>query len=606
MQKRPFKNIALFGFLLGILFIVFIQFLSSRNINRLIHGNQSLLNQLQVQNDLRKMEADIIKVESDIRGYVISLDTSFLHEVKTKMSSIDHQLAVIKTGLQPADRADEMELLKTLVKRKNDFGYKVLETVETQGKLPAQALINDGQGKVLRDSIRYVINRLDEARQKNSEYISSSVAESGRKARIWGAVMAIIACTLLVFAFWYILNLIYDQQKSIAYLNDSERKIKEASLMKEQFMANMSHEIRTPMNAIIGFTNILKRTELKPEQRQYVQNIHSAGENLLALINDILDLSKIESGMMQLEDTNFSLRSLVSSVSAMFHEKIQEKGLKYEAVTDDNVPDILCGDAVRLTQILVNLLGNAVKFTENGEINFSCHLLHSGEHRVEIQIIIKDTGIGIAKEKQARIFERFQQAETETTRKFGGTGLGLSIVRQLVELQGGSINLKSEPGKGSEFSIKLPFKLPDEEKMLSEALASENHAISVNDVKILIAEDNVMNQQLIKHLMKNWGMSFVLVNNGAEAVAKIKGEEFSVILMDIQMPEMDGYTATGIIRNELKSEIPIIAMTAHAMTGEKERCLQLGMNDYISKPLKETVLYNIIAQYSYYNAKPKT
>lgn len=606
MQKHPFKNIALLGFLLGILFIVFIQFLSSRNINRLIHGNQSLLSELQVQNDLRKMEADIITVESDIRGYLVSGKPDFLEDVEAKRASIAHQLATIKSTLHLPGRIQEMELLEGLVKRKTDFGHQVLQVYKTEGEEPAKSLFNIGEGKALRDSIRYIINSLDKARQKSSENISGSIAENGRKARIWGAVMAIIACGLLVFAFWYILNLSYDQQKSIAYLNESEKRIKEAALMKEQFMANMSHEIRTPMNAIIGFTNILKRTELRPEQRQYVQNIHSAGENLLALINDILDLSKIESGMMILEDTNFSLRSLISSVSAMFYEKMQEKGLSYAAEVDDKVPDILCGDAVRLTQILVNLLGNAVKFTEKGEIRTEAELLQASEKHAEIKIIIKDTGIGIAKEKQAKIFERFQQAEAETTRKFGGTGLGLSIVRQLVELQGGSIQLVSEPGKGSVFTIHLSYKLPDEEKMLSEALAAESHTVSINDVRVLIAEDNAMNQQLIKHLMKNWAMNFVLVNNGAEAVEMLKKEDFSVILMDIQMPEMDGYTATGIIRNELRSEIPIIAMTAHAMAGEKERCLQLGMNDYISKPLKETVLYNIIAQYSYYNAKPKT
>jgi CheY-like chemotaxis protein/two-component sensor histidine kinase len=386
----------------------------------------------------------------------------------------------------------------------------------------------------------------------------------------------------------------------IADLNESRRKIKEASSLKEQFLANMSHEIRTPMNAIIGFTNILKRTNLEAEQRSYVQNIHSAGENLLALINDILDLSKIEAGMIQLEETNFSLRSLIGSIAAMLDEKIKEKKLYLTTEIKEAVPDIVTGDAARLTQILVNLLGNAIKFTEVGGVKLIVDVLHVDKDKVNLKFNIIDTGIGIAKEKQEAIFERFQQAEAETSRRFGGTGLGLSIVKELVELQGGSLSLESKPGKGSEFIMQIEYKLPDEEKMLSEALAAaEINTVSLNEVKVLIAEDNPMNQQLIKHLMKNWVIDHTIVNNGAEAVEALKNENFSIVLMDIQMPEMDGYTATAVIRNELKLQIPIIAMTAHAMMGEKEKCLQLGMNDYISKPLKETILYNIIAQYSF-------
>ena len=461
-------------------------------------------------------------------------------------------------------------------------------------------MISSGRGRVLRDSISAIITKIDSTRQAELIAIIDSNKRSGMQARLLGVIMGVIACGLLVFAFWYILNLSSRQQKIIAYLNESERKIKEASSLKEQFLANMSHEIRTPMNAIIGFTNILKRTNLEEEQRKYVQNIHSAGENLLALINDILDLSKIEAGMIHLEETNFSLRSLINSIAAMFDDKVKDKNLYLKTEIKENVPDILTGDAVRLTQILVNLLNNAIKFTDVGGVRLCVEVTKEEKDKVKLKIKIIDSGIGIAKEKQATIFERFQQAEAETTRRFGGTGLGLSIVKQLVDLQGGRLTLQSETGKGTEFIIDIEYKLPDEEKMLSEALAAaEINTVSLNEIKVLIAEDNPMNQQLIRHLMKNWSINHSIVNNGAEAVEALKKENFSLILMDIQMPEMDGYTATGVIRNELNLRIPIVAMTAHAMTGEKEKCMQFGMNDYISKPLKETILYNIIAQYSY-------
>ena len=606
MQKHPFKNIALLGFLIAIIVIVFIQFLAGRNINRLVRGNQSLLNELKIQNDLRQIEADILTLESDVRSAVISESVEDIKNAEAKAKNIDAGMTTLHEMLGSPERAAEATQMSYLINEKIAFNRSILAAFHKNGKNAAETIINTGRGKKLRDSIFKVISTLDSTRRENISKITNSIGHSGDQARIWGGFMALLACSLLGFAFWYVMDLFSHQQKNIAFLNESKQQMKEASSMKEQFMANMSHEIRTPMNAIIGFTNILKRTNLDPEQRQYVQNIHAAGENLLALVNDILDLSKIEAGMMQLEQKNFSLQSLFSSVSNMFREKMTEKGLAYNVEIDEKIPDILCGDAVRLTQVLVNLLGNAIKFTESGGIRLSALLLRSSEREAEIQITVADTGIGIAKEEQARIFERFQQAEAETTRKFGGTGLGLSIVRQIVEIQGGKLNLISEPGKGSEFVVTIPYELPDEEKMLSEALALESDVVSIKDVKVLIAEDNPMNQQLIRHLMKNWEIQFSIVGTGAEAVEALKTDSFSMVLMDIQMPVMDGYKAIEVIRQELQSDIPVIAMTAHAMVGEKEKCIQLGMNDYISKPLKETVLYNIIAQYSYYGAKPKT
>jgi signal transduction histidine kinase/DNA-binding response OmpR family regulator len=598
MRRPEFRYWVLWLFLLGVLIIVFLQVISGYNINRLIQGNKILMNELKIQNELRRLETDILVVESDIRGAVITSNPDHLKNIRRKIEAVDYSLGFLDEQFFSQVPREEIHNLQRLVDAKIQFSNDILEAFYSRGKIAAEEVINSNVGQVLRDSIATTIDRLENIRQSKLAETISSNESTGRSARLWGVIVTTIALMAVVLAFWYVLNQGWQQQKIIRLLNESDRRNREVADMKEQFLANMSHEIRTPMNSILGFTNLLRRTSLNEQQRDYVQNLHSAGENLLALVNDILDLSKIEAGMMHLEEIRFSLHSLVSSVGAMFMEKMKEKDISFEVEIDNDVPDIVQGDAVRLTQILVNLVSNSVKFTEAGKITLRVNVVTISDSSVRLSISVKDTGIGIAPEKQAAIFERFQQAEAETTRRFGGTGLGLAIVKQLVDLQKGEISLNSRPGKGTEFFLVLDYKLPDIDKLFSEAMAAESETLSLTRIKALIAEDNLMNQHLISHLMKSWSIDFTLVSNGAEAVEELKRGAYSIVLMDIQMPEMDGYTATGIIRNELHNQVPIIAMTAHAMMGEKEKCLHLGMNDYVSKPIKETVLYNIIARHA--------
>ena len=570
--------------------------MSGYNINRITQSNKGLLKELQIQNNLRRLETNVLLVESDVRGAVMTGNQAHLGLVEKKNTEIEEALKQLQSLLANDTLNNGFSRLTVLTNQKDEFNQRILNVFKTQGRDSATALINTNRGKNIRDSIISVIAQLENERSEKFRAATASIESTGKTARTWGFFITAVALLALILSFWFVINQGRQQQRMIRALNESEKRTKDLAHMQEQFLANMSHEIRTPMNSILGFTNLLKRTELNPMQREYIQNIHSSGENLLTLVNDILDLSKIEAGMMHLEESRFSLRSMVSSVGAMFIEKIREKDLRFNVHIDKDVPDILAGDAVRLTQILVNLISNAVKFTEEGEISAHVKLLSSTNKDARIGICVKDSGIGIAPEKQAAVFERFQQAELETTRRFGGTGLGLSIVKQLVEMMNGSIRLKSELNKGSEFIVELPYKLPDVDQLYSEALAEQEEQVPLQKIKILIAEDNLMNQQLVRHLMKSWSMDYTLVSTGAEAVEELKKNSYSIVLMDIQMPDMDGYTATSVIRNELNLDVPIIAMTAHAMVGEKEKCLQLGMNDYVAKPIKETVLYNIIAR----------
>jgi CheY-like chemotaxis protein/two-component sensor histidine kinase len=391
----------------------------------------------------------------------------------------------------------------------------------------------------------------------------------------------------------------------IRELNASEKKVKEAAQVKQNFMANMSHEIRTPMNAILGFTNLLQRKNLDEESKEYIQTIQKSGEGLLAIINDILDLSKIEAGMVRIGSAPFSIRELVHSIEVMLKPKAAEKQLKLSVAVEASVPDTLEGDAIRLTQILVNLTGNALKFTSKGNVSISISNEGISGNVINAGITVSDTGIGVEKEKLQHIFERFLQAEDSVTRKYGGTGLGLSIVRDLVLLQNGNISVQSEPGKGTSFKLTIPYKI-SADKVISHSTEVNGLPVQSNfdDICILVVEDNEINQSLIKHLFKTWQLNFDLANNGREAVDKLWLKKYELILMDIQMPEVDGYTATQEIRSKLKLDTPIIAMTAHAFPGEREKCLSYGMNEYISKPIREEQLYKLITQFTLLNTAP--
>ncbi|MCW3120169.1 MAG: response regulator [Chitinophagaceae bacterium] len=493
--------------------------------------------------------------------------------------------------------------LNVLVNKKIEFNQQVIDTFNETGKYAAERLINANGGKRLTDSIFDVVEDVDSSRQVSLSQIIDSVDNSGTAAQNRGLILAVVACVFCIVAFWYIVNQSMQQQRLIYILDASEKKVKEAAHIKEQFLANMSHEIRTPMNAMLGFTNILHRTNLDAAQKQYVENIQAAGEKLLAIVNDILDLSKIEAGMMRIEPAPFNIRGLLHSVETMFYEKAKQKQLHLNFVIEDGIPDILEGDAVRLTQVLVNLLGNAIKFTLSGEINVSVKPVALTDNKINIQFAIKDTGIGIAKEKQQTIFERFQQAEADTTRRYGGTGLGLSIAKQIIDLQNGTIKVNSEPGQGTEFIFELPYVISKETgEIARQDGTGTGRKKLLYKANLLIAEDNPMNQQLMKHLMHSWHFDFDMVSNGKEVIDAVQRKSYDIVLMDIQMPDMDGYTATGVLRNELHLNIPVVAMTAHAMAGEKEKCIRFGMNDYISKPINETDLYNLILRYIDFNS----
>jgi len=367
----------------------------------------------------------------------------------------------------------------------------------------------------------------------------------------------------------------------------------ETQKFRQQFLANMSHEIRTPMNAIVGLTNLLIKTPVNEQQEKYLQVIKKSGANLLVIINDILDLAKIESGKMELESVPFPLINAVHNIQTILSLKAEEKGIKMIADIGSDVPEYVLGDETRITQVIMNLAGNAIKFTEKGSVKLSVTIESKDKDTYRVHFSLKDTGIGIPEDKLDTIFESFGQASSATTRKFGGTGLGLTISRQLVEMHGGELKVRSTFGKGSEFYFTIPYVVAD--KPAEEVGAEFGDQEKLAGMKILLVEDNEFNQMVAVDTLQDLfpDLKVDVALHGKEAVAMVQESDYRFVFMDIQMPEMDGYEATREIRklkDEHKKNIRICAMTANVTKEEIDKCLAVGMNDYLMKPFDQEVL----------------
>lgn len=378
---------------------------------------------------------------------------------------------------------------------------------------------------------------------------------------------------------------------------------------KQEFVANVSHEIRTPMNAIIGYSELLSLTDLSPQQRDHLEAIRYSGELLVSIINDILELSKIEAGKLELDSTDFNLRKLLAGLNHIFEHQARQKAIRFHIRIDENIPDCLIGDPLRLNQVLMNLVSNAIKFTSKGEVNVQAGLLPSlgDEDELLLEFRISDSGIGIQEEKLESIFESFTQARSDTARKFGGTGLGLTICKRLVELQGGSITVQSEVKKGSEFRVLLPLRAGSC-KDAANGDSGDEIADFYPSYHILIAEDNQLNQRLAQENLKLFGHTSETASNGKIAIEMALTGRFDLAIMDVQMPKIDGCEATRRIREAEKEgeHLPIIAMTAHVSKEERKKCQSAGMDDFVPKPFRQSDLKSAITRVMAGREIPKT
>lgn len=396
---------------------------------------------------------------------------------------------------------------------------------------------------------------------------------------------------------------ISSQKKMESDLMDANQIAQASSKAKELFLANMSHEIRTPLNAVIGLSNLLKNTELNPEQTVFATNIYNSAQSLILLVNDILDISKIESGKLEVNNSEFNLNQSVSTILSSCSYLAEKKNLGLELEIDDKLSDFYSGDELKICQILINLLNNAVKFTTSGKVILRIDNLKENEGLHEIRFAVEDTGKGIAEEALKTVFDDFSQEDNTISKEYGGTGLGLSISKKLVTILGGELLVKSKVGIGTTFSFSIVLK--DTIKEMKVDLNKEENQIDWEKIKILTVEDNHVNQFVVESTIKSWGGKTAIANNGQEALNMLAEEEFDIILMDMQMPIMDGIAATKFIRQEMKSTIPIIAFTANALKKEMDKCFAVGMDDYISKPFQEEQLKSKILNLVIQSKDPK-
>lgn len=597
--KKAAYKILLFVVTFLIVFIgiiVYSQIYSQRNVRSLRKANENASATFEINNRLQELvyysEAMDIAIKEKSKTLVPFAKNSFADS----LSIISESITFLKKQDQKNGTAEYKNVIN-LIEGKNNTITEIINAKPAYSYAKIETLLPDAQN----DSLFSVVNLLEIKLENNLKATFEKTSNFSESALNSSKILAILFILALAILGTMIIKKLIEQVAFISKLGREKDRADKSAMVKEQFLANMSHEIRTPINAVVGFTGLLQKTLLDADQKQFVNLIEHSGQNLLAVVNDILDISKIEAGMMRITKHPFKLKEVCDSIKMMFEHKVADKNLVLKFVYDKKLPDTIIGDDERLKQVLINLLNNAIKFTQRGSVTLAVKLLKTNANDIKVQFAVTDTGIGIAEDKIATIFERFEQAENDTARQFGGTGLGLSIVEKIVSLQNGSVKIDSTIDVGTTFTVVLDYTVATsdyfkEQEMLAVA-ELEKEKVNFGGYQILVAEDNKINQTLIKYILKQWNVKFDIAENGNEVLSKMKDKIYDLILMDIQMPTMDGYQTSTIIRNELHLNIPIVAMTAHVMPTEKQKCINVGMNDYLSKPIDEKLLLQMLQRY---------
>jgi len=596
-MKKSYQFFAVIVLVVLVLFVVLLtaQINSARSIERLVAGNRQAETTFLVNNRLEK----IVNLSFEVESIIMSAKPPYAFDSRPGIADSLHQLI---------DNADRLKKLVPEAPMSSSLDG-VVNLVKRQAELSFSA-ISRGGNLVMLDSLRknhfgdsIYLNALA-FQVKMESTLKETLFENNQVAAKVSVLNKLLAITALVAILLLGTIVIRRQVTQLLLIRDLEKARKlalQSAQVKDQFLANMSHEIRTPLNAVKGFSTLLSKTDLNEEQLQYAGIINSSSESLLHIVNDILDLSKMEAGSWTIQNKPFRLSLLLKELELTYANIAYEKKLAFMVTADDTLEDHLVGDPERLKQVLMNLISNAIKFTKEGSVHLALRLLERTKDYQSVHFEVSDTGIGIPEDKIDIVFERFEQVDNAFIRQQGGAGLGLAITKMIIESMGSDIQVESASGKGSRFSFTLQFALNLEGMAEQGARPIWPNQVVTDPTrkKILLAEDNRVNQLLIEKYLEPFRLRPVVVHNGRDALKMLELEHFDVVLMDVQMPEMDGITTTRHIRTSSFKEVPVIGLTAYVQPSEIEKCYAAGMNEYIPKPIDERQFLNVLQKYIY-------
>lgn len=604
MKKLRLKFGKIFGdyfflllLLLGIGANYYFEMKVNRSIKRFTADHEAILSYKEMQDKLREMDDLLDDHEQSVRAMMAMSDTAALAAIHDKEAVINRKAIVITQKVQNISPVDHLVGFRESIQSKFEFEQQLIDAwlnnrdaareMASSGQLISlQKLYKARAGLLLSDIDNVVEAKKQQVKKDRVDLISLDYAIPHLTTFIF-----LVIAAFTIFKIFQVSRLNKD-------LNEAITKEQKAQDVKDQFMDTMTHELRSPLNSVLGYTNLLLKTKLDGDQHKYVKSIKTSGELLLGVINEVLDYSKIRSGYIRIASSPFRFRDQMSALTDIVRDKVSEKGLEFRCEIADEIPDDLRGDSVKLLQVLLNLTYNAIKFTNEGSITVKASCKERRDDQVVLQIRVEDTGIGMPADKLPRIFERFYQVEGVSSRAAVGTGLGLSITREILTMQGGSITVESEVNKGSVFHVTIPYEVVADHVGDAELQMQQLQKKLPSSMRVLAVDDNSLNREMMAALLKMYGVQYEMAQTGMEAVRILGEKQFDVVLMDLQMPGMDGKEATRRIREELSSDVPIVALSAYAEVAEKQNCLACGMDAYLTKPLKEEELYETLEFYT--------